>query len=313
MPFFKGLMEAGNALNGLSQSQRVVLTSYESTWESNLQNYIAYPHPINEELRATAKLSSSGTVIPGSVTVYELADAQGGWVAAAADLANFPTPAQQEANGQEAAREMLRSAATIDSSGVSPNYAYQNEWNASAALSYAEGHTGNNPSGNPPYCSSDLSVIQNPLPYAQGGNNYNTSTYPYVPQCNDCADFVSQVMHAGGIPYDYTNDWYPVTGTPTTPNWYVVQSLYTYMTQTADYWYAATSATVLPSGVAVEPNYGHTMIVDYNDGGQLEFDAHTNDRLEWGFGHGTDGYLNPGGNPWSGTLYYDVQYLVPVY
>jgi hypothetical protein len=60
----------------------------------------------------------------------------------------------------------------------------------------------------------------------QNNANWNNSQYPNYQNfyCNDCADYVSQCLHAGGIPT--TSSW---SYSPYTPSWGNVGPLQYYL------------------------------------------------------------------------------------
>lgn len=117
---------------------------------------------------------------------------------------------------------------------------------------------------------------------------WNTDTYPYYAELlhNDCADFVSQCLNAGGIPMDST--W--KRGATGTPAWVNVSSLKSYMVNKG-YWTSATISTCLSGGV-IFTSSSHVVMCVENDSITKYYTGHTNDRVY-------APYTNP-----SGWVYY---------
>jgi hypothetical protein len=162
-------------------------------------------------------------------------------------------------------------------------------YNAQKAVEYANSYTSNTSKINS-QCGD------NPIVY-QDRAFYNPAYSAYA--CDDCANHVSQAIHAGGIPYDSL--WYP--GVPT---WACVDGcgenpqdddLFSYML--SHYCFLSRSGIYAIPGSAALFDWNHngspdhaTMVV-YNDGYTLTFSAHTGDKKE---------YLLP--------INYDVYYLI---
>lgn len=124
----------------------------------------------------------------------------------------------------------------------------------------------------------DSSTVQN-------NANWNNSQYPNYQNfyCNDCADYVSQCLHAGGIPT--TSSW---SYSPYTASWGNVGPLKDYLLNHGYITYEVT----LKNCKCGDPFFfankttgvlEHTVFMVYNDLSIFKYDAHTNDRkrLNW--------------------------------
>ncbi|MGF7430277.1 amidase domain-containing protein [Thermoanaerobacterium thermosaccharolyticum] len=111
----------------------------------------------------------------------------------------------------------------------------------------------------------------------QARNTWNNSAYPYYPGLchNDCADFVSQALHAGGIPTDGT--WYRgATAKQTAASWVNTSSLKSYMLNKG-YWKASNYTSASAGGV-LYTSTSHVVMIVKNDTITRQFSGHTNDR-----------------------------------
>jgi|GEM_PF-1176847 len=119
--------------------------------------------------------------------------------------------------------------------------------------------------------------------------NWNNSTYPYyIELChNDCADLVSQSIHAGGIPMDST--WKRGTPANTTVAWVNTGYLKTYMLTTKGYWVASTYTSASAGGVLYTAT-SHVVLIVKNDTVTRQYSAHTNDRNQCNYSN-VSGYL----------------------
>lgn len=111
---------------------------------------------------------------------------------------------------------------------------------------------------------------------------WNTGHYPAYLDVfchNDCADFVSQALHYGGIPEDST--WYRVENQRSWSDaWIKVLNLKTYMTGKG-YWSASNYTNAAAGGVRVWPGNSHIGMIIKNDTVTREFAAHTYDRTHY--------------------------------
>lgn len=122
----------------------------------------------------------------------------------------------------------------------------------------------------------------------QDTSKWNEKDYPYnsVFLHNDCADFVSQAMSAGGIPEK--SGWYRTKGSSGdwTNSWTVVSKLEAYMTRSDHvYWDESTFAACNAGNILITNSGGHVVMIDSNDGTTHKFTGHTNDRKSYVFGN----------------------------
>ena len=107
-------------------------------------------------------------------------------------------------------------------------------------------------------------------------SSYNPAYTSYKGNGGDCANFVSQCIHAGGIPTDATwkadsNSWIRAFELPS----YMVNK--GYATQTSYINATAGSFACTTSGA------GHAVLVTINDGAKIAYTAHTTDRKDAAF------------------------------
>lgn len=146
-----------------------------------------------------------------------------------------------------------------------------------AARNYALAYA-NNPSqsckcGNLSYNSSDS------FPDGVTYSAWNNSVYPYFSLfChNDCADFVSQAMSAGGLPESGT--WFRKKNVQTQSwgeSWTSVSSMKSYMTSKG-YWSASNYANCNAGNILLTSS-SHVTMITLNNGVSHCYTGHTNDR-----------------------------------
>lgn len=128
----------------------------------------------------------------------------------------------------------------------------------------------------------------------QNTSNYNPSYTAYT--CNDCANFVSQALKAGGIPEN--SSWNPSKAT-----WYNTgysSSIYGLRDYMVDQNYAkvTTYSNSKPGDMIMMSSFSHVMLVVYNDGTTVKFSAHSSDRKNYNTNS-------------SGKTFYRMQFLSP--
>lgn len=117
----------------------------------------------------------------------------------------------------------------------------------------------------------------------QARNLWNTSQYPFYTELthNDCADFVSQSLHAGGLPTDSTWKYYQMA-------WANTGSLKTYMLNKS-YWIQSNYTSASAGGVLYTAS-SHVVLITKNDTITRQFTGHTNDRKEFNYSN-VSGYV----------------------
>lgn len=141
----------------------------------------------------------------------------------------------------------------------------------SYSLLYAIGYTGQY-SSNPTSCS----VCGPGCDALVNTSEYNTS-YPYYIYMHngqmrhvDCANFISQALHAGGIPTSST--WQAGTS-----NWTSVSDLTTYMLNQG-YWDSIPISEAWVGDILTYKEGSHVVMITAHDGVQYRYSGHTNDR-----------------------------------
>lgn len=179
-------------------------------------------------------------------------------------MASIPTASQDErafaSSLRSAANSVRATLPTSSSLAVSPDNVIINEYNGqSAVTNYANVYTDNGSKNED--CSGVL-VAQYP--------KYYSRNYEYFP-CDDCANFTSQIIHAGGVPTNagwepYDTGWNTVSG--------LEQAWSSDLTSIA--WYDSAEGDFATSN-----SNGHIQTIAYNDGTTIAYDGHNNDRQEW--------------------------------
>jgi len=260
VPALKGKIRRYNELkSNLPVNELDLIQRDLDSWKSNLTNYINEEQDMSEYIKITAIINDENQIVAGSVKEY-IQD--GEEFVAADDFIKVPDLASQEKTAYEnLEKDTIRNAKANDpntkSSVITPNF-WVDYYHPSDAVAYANKWVKN--TTNP--CKSGSSTVQN-------SNNYNPAYSWY--QCNDCANYVSQCLYAGGIPTDAT--WKPNSST-----WIQAYPLVNYMVNNS-YAVQYSYATVPVGGIAKDLNVEHVYIVTYNDGSVVKCNAHSNDRL----------------------------------
>ncbi|MNW60739.1 putative amidase domain protein [compost metagenome] len=118
---------------------------------------------------------------------------------------------------------------------------------------------------------------ENP-PGGQDATKYNPDYNYYA---NDCANYVSQALHAGGIPTDTT--WKPKSTAWINTGHSISNGLIDYMVDTKGYFKKSTKSSTAAGGIINALDYSHVMMVVANDGVTMQYSAHTTDRLKHSF------------------------------
>ena len=126
----------------------------------------------------------------------------------------------------------------------------------------------------------------------QARYTWNNSVYPYnsIFKHNDCADFVSQAMAAGGLPQG--GSWFRTKNVTTASwgaAWTSVSSLKSYMTDSSHkYWDTSTFAKCNAGNILLTSS-SHVVMITLNDTVTHRYTGHTNDRHHYEFDH-VNGY-----------------------
>ena len=117
----------------------------------------------------------------------------------------------------------------------------------------------------------------------QDRSKWNNSAYYFIENLthNDCADFVSQCMHAGGIPIE-AGKWQRFLDGNNGWTWTYVSSLRNYMTSKG-YWDNSDFYWANAGNILYWNDSSHIALITLNDGVTNRFTAHTNDRYNYAF------------------------------
>ncbi len=276
LPYVKGMLKKANMTNftyeskaktdeavakankGKLKNEKMAKVAKELDFRFNeLKQYIDKAADNNFILKITAKVSNNAVAADSIKIMAENIDTL---VPVEQLLPN--TAEEMEAEGANDMQMVIES----EEQGYAPSlYA---SYNRVAARDYA-----NRWSTNPTSCydhGTSCGIRQNRTTWNNAANPY------YAELChNDCADFVSQSLHAGGIPMDST--WKRGTPANTTLAWVNTGYLKTYMLTTKAYWKTASFSTAYAGGVLYTAS-SHVVFLVFNDTVTRKYSAHTNDR-----------------------------------
>jgi RNA polymerase sigma-70 factor (ECF subfamily) len=260
LPFVKGVTDAFNE-NGLSQTEESVLAEYVASVETDarLGEYSGYSVDI----------------------VVAINDKDGAWSLYYQDgMEDTEYPIEVlDIDTDAMYKEGYASAGILFEKLTSGKVRGYSSYNRITARDYA------------------LQWIKNPAPtdcyddgtscgMYQNRTYWNNSAYTYFSlfKHNDCADFVSQAMSAGGLPEGGT--WFR-TKNVTTQSWGAawtsVSSLESYMTNSSHkYWDSSTFALANAGNICLTSST-HVTMITLNDTVTHRYTAHTNDRRDYGF------------------------------
>lgn len=122
----------------------------------------------------------------------------------------------------------------------------------------------------------------------QDRTKWNNSDYYYISTLvhDDCTDFVSQCMHAGGIPID-PGKWERFVDAANGWTWTYAPELRRYMVDKG-YWDESDFYWANAGNILYQSDGGHIMLITLNDGVTNRFTAHTNDRYNYVFYDSSD-------------------------
>lgn len=257
LPFIQGLIEAKDALSdpiGIASAEQ-----YINFWLKELEdNYIGTAQPTNATFSITCQpFNRLYAYEPAALDVIMYYDPFSGGTYSAEEL-RPKSNAELKAEGVGVIAEVTSSAnmESMQIASAQRTYTYYR----TMAISYARQWSCNSGS------IDDHATCHNP-------------SYDFIPG-NDCANFVSQCLYAGGISIDGV--WYPENGSSsawyTTGNngnglrQYVVNSLGFYHTGIAT---RAVAGSIINKLTSSGSNAGHVGLVDQNDTRVSTLCAHT--------------------------------------
>ncbi|SFH31450.1 Putative amidase domain-containing protein [Desulfotomaculum arcticum] len=220
-------------------------------WKRDLNEYITTPQHCSDHIKVTATLDANDKVIPDTIKFYA-EDPVGNFLPTR--LQDIPSNETVEQNAFDTIKENV-----ITQEGMVEPSAIVN-YDRIAARDYVRKWVAN--TSKP--CEPDSETVQDK-------SNYNPAYTAYT--CNDCANFVSQGLNAGGIPTDST--WKPYTSA-----WINVTSQANYMVAKT-YWIATTNLNDCVAGFPFRiKSYEHVMMMSYNDGTTRKYCGHSSDRYD---------------------------------
>lgn len=256
VPLLKGekswLLAQGNTLDAVRRTAAEQELSY---WHNQFLDYIQQPQQASQQLKVLAQLGEAGLIQTDSIRIL-VADPVGKYQPADDYLTGMASEEEVMKQGEQAMAAVLEAARTTPSATTAL-------YNRTNAITYINKYT----SATTKACSGG-SAYQDPAKY--------NSAYGYY-ACNDCANYVSQALNAGGIPT--TSTWKAGTSA-----WISVTSLKNYMVGTKAYWKSIGCSAAKNGDVITlsdSGGYYHTMMTVGNNGSStLTYSAHTNDRLK---------------------------------
>lgn len=248
IPYVKGLKKKSINLVATNAVKKVVAENTLKAKVKELEEYIGIAQDQNDSFRITANISNGSLDL--SSAKLEFLDYLD-WVPASAFI-----PASESEMITSGENDMVELASTTSSTFATATVAYDRL----AARDYANRWTSENPPG------------------GQDASKYNSS---YTYYSNDCANYVSQALFAGGIPTDTT--WKPQSIAWINTGLNISNGLMDYMVGTKGYFKKVAKSGVAAGGIIYALGYSHVMMVVANDGVTMQYSAHTTDRLKSSF------------------------------
>ncbi|WP_165846206.1 amidase domain-containing protein [Candidatus Cryosericum odellii] len=255
----------------LSAAAKKAVEDDIADWRSTIESAMTVPSEGCFSIKVVADVRIAGNIDTNTLQVYvDNGPMQSNFIPAAQFLKDVRS-------GWATVTEAYDSSASIASAasakGAVAPAATSSSYNRTIAYQYADRWAKDTTI----HC--DSATLQNTA-------NWNNIQYPNYQSfyCNDCADYVSQCLHAGGIPttamWSYcTNNWDragPLMG-------YLKDNGYiTYVASRLDckcgdpFFFEDKDQWGNPNGVI-----SHTVFMAYNDGKYTYYDAHTSDHLRF--------------------------------
>jgi len=271
LPFMKGMLNYLNSRKATaSKAQIEEANKLIEDWKLELKDYIGKPEPTGyATFKIVANVRSDSSIDPNSAKLYvsEPSTTSKGESFYPVPLPMFETTEKMEKNGEKTIEEIFKKVG--DSLIISNTNEAKYTYNRLDARDYANSWTSNAPDNGD--CLMDSS-------------KWNNDEYPYYDNayCNDCADYVSQALHEGGIPID-PGQWERLKDEygDYTWAWTSVFSLKDYMYNNG-HW-TTSNFTNANAGCVIrmqEYDY-HAVMIVLNDTIHRQFSGHTNDRKQY--------------------------------
>jgi hypothetical protein len=257
LPYVKGLKNELEILKSSNNPNAAAAEKFVNTKTNDLSDYIGVPQEQNESFRLTANLVN-GAIDFNNAKLEILGPTD--WVPASAFKPDSETDMIE--NGKQDVINATAVQPAKTSAEMSATFTYDRL----AARDYANRWTSELVSG-------------------QDATQYNLSQYPTY-YSDDCANYVSQSMAAGGIPQDST--WKPYT-IPWINTGRSQSGLKQYMVDNKGYFVKTTKTGTSAGGFLYDIKQGesHVEFIVANDGVTMLYSAHTNDRKQHTFANYT--------------------------
>lgn len=258
----------------LTSAQKVDLISNYvldkmDTYVADLQaEYIGTSSEFNVDLRAM--VDGQGNVLKLQYGVFDEYSDDISTVIPASNERMVQEGKQQVAETIDMALEKVEQHASF--SAITPASNTSFIYYRTKARDYANKYTVN---AGERYCSTHKQNIR------QSAQYYNPAYFYFC--CNDCANYVSQAMYAGGVPKD--NIWIP---NKQCAAWNSCSKLLYHFTTKTNYWTKTTYRNCNAGGVIVlfkDNKPYHVMMNVLNDSVTTKYSAHTNDRNQLTYTH----------------------------
>ena len=263
LPYIQGLKAASSQLS--NKEDKIYAKEHISRREKDLNdNYIGVEQTENAKFKLLIPTTLESTKLSASflanADIY-VDDGFGTYI----DIDYFVPSTSDEfiQIGKDALDNLLitrRYNAVTSGNSIKSNTSSATDYDRVAARNYARQYTCSLGGQNPSY--------------------YNTADYPTY-YSSDCANYVSQCIHAGGIDYE-TDVWAPYT-TYWKSVGYSGYGLTDYMVDEGFFFYSSSKSEAFAGSMISWTSYGHIGMVDQNDTVTMTYCAHTNDRLSSSF------------------------------
>jgi hypothetical protein len=195
------------------------------------------------------------------INIFGLSDVTTNGVQEVFPLCNY-FPPEKAVLKEQGRRDLLSKIDSMQNESAMGSNSLEPSFNRNAARNYAFVY------------SSEASTSQT-CPHGHTRINLSKYNSAYTYYChNDCANFVSQCIYAGGIPTD--TNW-----SPGCTAWTYVPSLYHYFYELKGYWITSSYSTCTAGGIIINQNSSgamyHVNLCVYNDSVTHKYAAHNAD------------------------------------
>lgn len=240
----------------LSTETVCILERDLAEWKVDLDTYAKTPWPLFERIKAIARLNEAGKVIAGSIELYG-EGAQGEYV----PRKKFDKTTEQVFEEVLSNTKDMAAQLESDIANKPVTFTVTGLYDRLAARDYINTWTSNTTKP----CRTGSTTTQD--------TSYYNPQYQWY-ECNDCANYVSQALRRGGIPTD--SNWYPGS-----VDWINVYELEQHFKNEKKYWEPTnTTGCVAGYPIVIASGAGHVVMVSYNNGSEIRYSAHTNDRKD---------------------------------